>query len=141
MVHSFDGFNHLIRLVKGERLAENLLKFALDTKCEGAWITGIGGATEVELGFYNLDAKEYKWQTFKGLCEITSLNGTITLGEDGKLMLHMHGTLADSEFKAFGGHIKDLVAGGTVEIFVHRAYKPIRRKPDPQTGLNLLDLS
>lgn len=141
MTHSFDGFNYLIRLKTGERLAESLLKFAAETDCDGAWLTGLGGATEAVIGLYSLEDKEYKWHNFEGMYEIAGLNGTIALGEDGKHALHLHGNLADKDLNVIGGHIKDLVAGATIEIFVHKAYKPMRRKVDPETGLKLLDLS
>jgi len=140
MVHSFDGFNHLIRLDKGESVVGSLQKFIAEVKCEGAWLAGIGGVQAATLGFYNLETKEYKWQDFKGLYELTSLNGTIALNEQDEPVLHLHGTLSDGNYQTIGGHIKDLIAAGTIEIFVHRAYKPIHRKTDQSTGLKILDL-
>lgn len=141
MVYSFDGFNYLIRLDKGDKLAESLEKFATETDIKGGWLTGVGGALEVVLGFFDLDKKEYNWQTFTGLREILSLNGSIAYDEHDKPMLHLHGSFGDREFKTIGGHIKDLTAAATVEIFVHSAYKkPIKRKTDEVTGLKLLDL-
>ena len=124
MTHSFDGYNHLIRLERGERLAQALEQFVAETKVEGAWLSGLGAASEVELGFYNLSSKTYKWRTFGNMMEVVSLTGNIAFDESSKL----------------GGHVKDLVAGGTVEIFVHRSYQPMHRKRDEATGLELLDL-
>ncbi|HUS25808.1 MAG TPA: PPC domain-containing DNA-binding protein [Nevskiaceae bacterium] len=140
MIHTFDGFNYVIRLDKGERLATALEQFFAAAKPEGAWVSGVGGVLEVILGFYDLDKKEYHWQTFKGLREIASLQGNIALDEQGKLMFHLHGVFANEKYQTVGGHVKDLVAGGTVELFVHRTYQPLHRKMDDGVGLPILDL-
>lgn len=140
VTYSFDGFNYLIRLNKGEMLAASLEKFVAETKLEGAWVNGLGAVTEVTLGFYNLDTKEYEWREFTGLREIGSLTGNIAFDEQGKLVLHLHGVFGDRQFQTVAGHIKDFVAGATVELFIHRAYQPTKRSFDQTTGLQLLDL-
>jgi hypothetical protein len=140
MTYSFDGFNYLIKLNKGERLSEVIEQFASETKIEGAWVSGLGAALTATLGFYDLDKKEYHWQTFEGLYELVNLNGNLAFNEQGKMMPHFHAVLSDRQLQTIGGHLKDLVAGATVELFVHRAYQPLRRKADPEVGLQTLDL-
>jgi uncharacterized protein len=125
MTHSFDGFNYLIKLNKGERLSEVIEQFVRETKIEGAWVSGVGGALEATLGFYDLDSKEYQWQTFDGLREVVSLSGNLAFNEEGKIMYHLHSVLSDRQFQTVGGHVKDLVAGATLELFVHRSYQPM----------------
>lgn len=140
MTHMFDGFNDIIRLQKGERLIESLEKFVQGNKLPGAWVSGLGGAQEVTLGFYELEKKEYHWQTFSDLREVVSLTGNIAFDPEGKLALHLHGVFGDQQFQTIGGHVKDLVAGATLELFIHRTYKPLSRKLDDQIGLPLLEL-
>lgn len=140
MVYSFDGFNYLIKLNKGERLSEAMAQFVRETKVEGAWVNGIGAALEVTLGFYDLETQKYHWQIFSELREVVSLTGNLAFDEQGTMMFHLHGVFSDRQFQTVGGHVKDLVAGATVELFVHRAYQPTRRKTDPAVGLQTLDL-
>jgi predicted DNA-binding protein with PD1-like motif len=141
MTSTFDGFNYTVRLDKGERLREALEQFfATYPQLDGASVAAVGGAQEMTLGFYDLEAQEYQWHTFMELYEITSLQGTIALDESGKLMYHLHGTFAGRNYQVVGGHVKDLIVGGTCELFVHRTYQPLRRKHDETTGLQLLDL-
>ncbi len=140
MVSTFDGYNYIVRLNRGEKLSEAFAQFFSENKLEGASITAVGGAEQIELGFYDLDAKDYLWKTFPDLYEITGLLGTIALDETGKPMYHLHGTFADRDFRVVGGHVKDFVVGGTCELFVHRTYEPLHRKTDDETGLKLLDL-
>lgn len=140
MKYSFDGFNYLIRLDKGERLEESLERFAHETKIEGAWVSGLGGALEATLGFYDLEAKEYRLKKFDGLREVLSLTGNLAYDDEGKLVVHLHGVLGDDQYQTIGGHVKDLVAAATLELFVHRAYQPTKRKLDSTVGLKTLDL-
>ncbi|HSE61877.1 MAG TPA: PPC domain-containing DNA-binding protein [Candidatus Saccharimonadales bacterium] len=139
MVHTFDGFNDFIRLQKGERLSDFLADFSPE-EFPGAWVSGLGGVSEVTLGFYDLAAKEYRWKTFDGLREMTALQGNLAYDGTGKLMLHAHGTFADAQYISVGGHVKDFITAGTVELFLHRSYKPLNRKQDETVGLPLLDL-
>jgi len=140
MRYRFDGFNYLIRLGRGERLSEALTSFADETKIEGAWLSGLGGAAQATLGFYDLEKKAYHWQTFDDLHEIVSLTGNLAYDEQGAVVFHLHAVLSDQDFHTVGGHVKDLVAGATVELFIHRAYQPTKRKMDTDTGLQLLDI-
>lgn len=141
MVYKFDGFNYVVRLSKGERLAEALNNFAVKTKVDGAWILGIGGAQEVEVGFYDLNAQKYSFKMVKKLLEVTSLQGNFALNEQNETVFHLHGTFSDESLATFGGHVKDLVVGGTLELFIHRTDDmPLKRKLDDQTGLQVLDL-
>lgn len=139
-MYTFDGYNYVIKLRPGERLSEVIEQFAQETKIEGAWVEGLGAAKEVTLGFYDLEHRQYHWQTFEGLRELASLTGNLALDQDGKIMLHAHGVLSDSEYKTVAGHIKDLVAGATVELFIHRMQQPLKRKLDPAVGLQTFDL-
>ena len=141
MVHSFDGYNYLIRLDKGDHLLEALERFAQETKVEGGWISGLGGALEATLGFYDLDSREYRWQQVDGLREVVSLTGNLAYDENGQPVFHLHAVLADAKYQTVGGHVKDMVAAATLEIYVHRAYQPTKRAMDESVGLQTLDLT
>lgn len=142
MTFLFDGYNYVVRLNRGERLGEALLDFIKQTDLPpGAAVSGIGGATSVELGFYDLEAKEYLWKTYDGIYEIVNLTGTLASDPSGKPMFHLHGSFGDRSYQVIGGHVRDLVVGGTCELFVHRTIKPLKRVHDEDTGLSVLDLS
>ena len=140
MTYSYDDYNYVIKLQKGERLSEAIEQFIQETKIEGGWIQGLGATLEATLGFYDLEKQEYQWRTFDGLHELVSLNGNLAFDEQGKMMLHAHCVIADQDYQTVGGHIKDLVAGATVELFVHRTFKPLHRKLDDEVGLQTFDL-
>jgi uncharacterized protein len=142
MLYTFNGHDDFARLDKGERLSDLVGGFSAGQKdFPGAWVSGLGGVLEVTLGFYDIDKKEYQWKTFEGLREMTAFQGNLAYDESGKLMLHAHGTFADNTFSGvIGGHVKDFVAGATIELFIHRTHKTLERKHDDSVGLPLLDL-
>jgi len=140
MTFKFDGYNYLICLDKGELLIESLTDFVKQQGIAGGWISAVGAAAWAELGFYELEAKEYCWKKFEKLLEITSLQGNVSWkGEEP--FLHLHGTFSDEDMSAIGGHVKELEVGGTCEVFLHIWNSDqLTRYQDPETGLNLLNL-
>lgn len=140
MKYKFDGYNWIVRLEKGEKLADNLLNLIRQENIGGAWLSGLGAAQSVELGYYDLAAKQYHWKTVDQLMEITSLQGNVAWDGD-EPVLHIHGTFSDENMVAHGGHVNDLVVGGTCEILLHRWYDgKLARSQDEDPGLKLLDL-
>lgn len=142
MIYVADGFNYVVRFKKGEKWSEGFADFVAQTGVKSAWLSMIGGATEVTMGAYSLDKKQYLWKTFTGILEIVSVQGNISLNESGEPISHLHGTFANEECQAFGGHIQDFTVGATLEVFVHclDENKVLTRKHDPEIGLPLLDL-
>ncbi|HKX72845.1 MAG TPA: PPC domain-containing DNA-binding protein [Candidatus Saccharimonadales bacterium] len=142
MVFSSDSnsYIHVVRLNKGERWSEAFAEFTTSTKVNGAWVTIIGGVLEVTLGYYDLEKKQYEWQTFQGLREITGIQGNIALNEQGEPMAHLHGSFSDENYQMIGGHVKDFVAAATVEVFVQRFSQSLHRKTDPDVGLQTLSI-
>lgn len=131
----------LVRLDRGEKLIESLNQLAVKENLQAAWLQGLGGAESAELGFYDLETQQYNWQVFRDLMEITSLQGNLAW-VDSQPKWHIHGTLSGRDYRAVGGHVKELVVGGTCELRLHlHEDVSLKRKIDAATGLQLLDLS
>lgn len=129
----------LVRLEKGEELIASLSAFVESEKIEGAWVNGLGGATKARLGYYNLNRKKYIFRAVKDARELVSLHGNIsTIGEE--TALHLHGVVTDGNNRPRGGHIKELICGGTIEIYVQLLGKKLERELDSEVGLPLLKL-
>ncbi len=141
MKAQFDGQNYLVRLEKGECLVENLTKFVAEKDIRGAWLNAIGGASWVELGFYQLEnTQEYEWHRLEQSLEITGLQGNVAW-HDGAPFLHIHGTFSDDQMLVFGGHVKELEVSGTCEVFIQVwAKDKLQRSRNEEVGLKLLDL-
>ncbi len=141
MTYRFDGFNYVVRLEKGEQLIASLEELVAKEQISGAWLSGLGAALWVELGYYDLENKEYIWKRIDETLEITGLTGNVAWS-DGKPALHIHGSFSDKSMNGYGGHVKELSVGGTCEVFLHmlQGNEKLQRKQDKDTGLNLLDV-
>ncbi len=127
---------YLIKFSTGEELVSCLVQFCTNNHIVAGSFTAIGATTKVSLGFYSLHKKEYHWKEFLGEFEITGGVGNIAVFEE-KPVIHMHTTIADEEFNAFGGHVKSLVVGATCEVVLTTYAEPLERKFDEKVGLNL----
>ncbi|MFZ0391716.1 MAG: PPC domain-containing DNA-binding protein [Calditrichia bacterium] len=132
--------NFLIRLQRGEKVMESLLQFSKETQLEGAILQGLGAVTEVTLGYFEWDKKEYRQKTFSEIFEMLSLLGNLTRVE-GEHFWHLHASLADSEYRSFGGHFFEATVTVTAELVVTPLPQPLIRSFDDTTRLNLWDLS
>lgn len=132
-----DGF--LIRLEKGELIVSTLTQFCIDKSIKSGVISGIGGVVWAELAFYDLEQRAYEYEKYDEPLEITNLSGNISMVGD-KSFLHIHATMSDSNFHAYGGHLKEAEVGATCEIMIRQFSKPITRAHNEEVGLKILDI-
>lgn len=130
---------YIIRLEKDEKIIETLTKFLNKQKIKSAHFTGIGAVSEAEIAHFNILKKEYSSKLFNEPLEIISLIGNIAL-VNNKTMIHAHISLADSDMKTHGGHLKEATVSPTCEIILEKLNISLKRKLDKATNLNLLDL-
>ncbi len=131
---------YVVRLDKGEQLMVCLRELIASESIAAAWVQGLGGAANAELGYYDLASREYRWQKFDELMEITSLQGNISTDESNQPVVHLHGSFSRADFSAIGGHVKELEVGGTCELFITEVPLSLVRRQDEAVGLKLLDL-
>jgi len=131
--------NWVLRFELGDNFAEALTQWANDSEVKSAFFHGLGGATNVTLGYYSLEDRQYHFKDFEGVLEVVSLHGNIAQ-KDGQVKLHAHGVISDTDFKTFGGHIKGMITGPTLELLVTPLSQELHRVPDEEVGLDLLDL-
>ncbi|HEY6064981.1 MAG TPA: PPC domain-containing DNA-binding protein [Thermoanaerobaculia bacterium] len=131
-----DGSRVFIRLELGDEVHPSLIEIAAKEQVAGGWLSGIGAATQVELGYYNLERKDYDRVQVGGDVEVASLLGSVGL-VDGKPFVHLHAVVSDREGRTHGGHLFRAVTAATLEFGLFVADGPIERTPDEATGLNL----
>jgi predicted DNA-binding protein with PD1-like motif len=131
-----EGSRIFIRLELGDEVHPSLAEVASRENVSGGWFSGIGAASEVELGCYRLDRKDYDRILIEGDVEFASASGSLGL-VDGKPFVHLHAVVSDRECMTRGGHLFRAVAAATLEFILLVAEKPIERTRDEETGLNL----
>lgn len=132
-----DDEKMVVRFDSGEEVFSGLVNFAKDRGIDAAFVTGLGSAKEVELGFYDADKKEYQKTVFSEPMEVLEIVGNLGILET-EVTAHLHGSLGLSNYQMIGGHIHRLIVNTTVEIMIDTMGGEINRKYDEGTGLNLL---
>lgn len=136
MKYRRQGSQVFVRLERGEDVHASLTELARREGIQGGFVTALGAVSDVELGHYDLERRDYDRRGLDEELEIGSASGTLSLLE-GKPHVHLHAVLSDREFRAFAGHLFSAKVAATVEMMVHVSDRPIERTPDEETGLNL----
>ena len=105
----------------------------------GAEVSGIGAFERAVLGFYDLSSKEYDRIPVDEDAEVLGLLGNLSIIDEGP-RVHLHATLGRRDGAAIGGHLFEGHVGATLEVFVREEPGELRRLPDEEIGLPLLDL-
>ena len=129
---------HYVILEAGRRLFLSSENLRYGQGIRGGKISGIGTLKDPELGFFDLEKKEYVRKVLKGEFEILAMPGNIS-GFNGDTVVHIHITLSDAEFKAFGGHLFKGVVTGTAEMVIETSGETVERKHNDKNNLNLIE--
>ncbi len=126
-------------LERGEELVGTVTAFLEEREIYGGYVVGIGAVKNHELGYFDIEKKEYVKRTFEEVMELGSLLGTIGRFE-GKPFLHAHVTVSGPELIAFSGHLMKAEVAITVELMLTDFQKELPRETDEETGLHFFRL-
>lgn len=133
------GSRFVMRLESGEPVIETVTTF-LDTRGVGfANVSAAGAASAVTLGYWDAGEKAYHYQDFREQVEAVSFQGNASL-KDGRPFLHIHGVFGRRDYSVIGGHVKEVWAHPTFEVWLRTEDMAVRRERDAATGLDLLAL-
>ncbi len=130
----------IVRLERGEEALSVLTGFCADRGVEGASFTGLGAFQKARLGYFDMTARHYLEQVVEGPFEVLAITGNIARKSDGSLFAHTHCVLGDRQMHTLGGHLFEAEVGATLEIVLRVFEGRLARRPDPDLGLELLDL-
>lgn len=131
MHYSKCNIGYVVRAEIGEEIQEALRQFAQTVGLKGAFYSGIGTLTQVELAFFRSDTKHYDRRFFDGDYGLISLTGNLSVCEEGIPILHTHACLGDRLFNTYSGHLVRGVVSITAEIIVVEIDLALSRQEDP----------
>jgi uncharacterized protein len=123
----------------GDEVASGLLAFAKKKDFAGSHFTAIGALSDVTLGFFNWDKKDYRKLRISEQVEVLSLIGDIALNK-GEPKVHAHIVVSKFDGSAHGGHLIEAHVRPTLEVILVESPEHLVRKFDEETGLALIDL-
>ena len=133
------GNKVIVRIDNGEEIIKTLKQICENLNIKLATITGIGATDKATIGLFNLKTKKYQSTDIIGDHEIAPVYGNIsTMG--GKVYLHLHANLCNTEHKSFGGHLNSAIVSATFEGIIDIIDGKINRVFDEKIGLNLIDI-
>ena len=121
---------------KGEYVNASLLRVCRENDFKFSWINGIGAILDPEVGYFDINKKDYVKKQFRGDYELTSLIGNVSIKED-QLFVHSHVTFTDIDFRAFGGHLFDCKVAAAAEFIISSGDERIVREYSDDVGLHL----
>ena len=136
MKYSLDKDKILLSVDKGEYVNKALLETAKNNNITFGWINGIGAIFDPEVGYFDVQKKEYVKKIIEGEYELISLLGNITYKES-ELFVHSHITFTDTDFRAYGGHLFDCRVAAAGEFIIFKGDEKIERSYSNDIGLHL----
>ena len=130
------GNTLIVRMDRGEDLLEKLKRVAVLEDIKLASVSALGTFSYMNVGIYDLEARQFKGNDFEGMFEIVSLTGTINT-MDGQYYGHIHVAAGDAKGNVFGGHLSKGIIGATCEMVITVIDGIVDRVKDEETGLNI----
>jgi len=124
----------------GDDVLPELKALAERESLDAASFTAIGAVQEATLGWYDLDAQEYREHPVDTQAEVLSLLGDIALGPDGSPTVHAHAVLGLSDGTTRGGHLLQATVRPVLEVSLTENPGHLAKTFRPEFGLPLVDL-
>ena len=123
-----------------EDLMDSIIKMVRKHNIKSGFINCIGALKKFTIGFYEIDTKNYKIETFNENVELLTCMGNITYN-DGEPIIHLHVSLGRRDYEVIGGHLsKPSIVSVTGEVCIIETDKKFNRANDPQFDLLLLNM-
>lgn len=128
------------KMEPGEDVFETIGAVAKEHGVRSGQLSLIGAVSKAKLGYFHVEASEYRDFTIDEDVEVVSCIGDISTHE-GNLVVHAHMIVADETGKCWGGHLMTgCKVSVTIELVIIETEIELIRKRDDRTGLNLLHI-
>ena len=123
---------------KGDEPVSLITAFAQEQQIRAARLSAIGAFSEVVLGYFAWEKKEYERIPLREQMEVLSMLGDIALGEKGEPKLHAHIVLGKRDGTAHGGHLMEGRVRPTLAVMLTESPAALQKVHDRETGLALI---
>ncbi|HVP12337.1 MAG TPA: PPC domain-containing DNA-binding protein [Phycisphaerae bacterium] len=130
---------YLLVFETGDEVTTALREFAVREGLQTCRFTAIGAVSDLVLGYFEVDRREYKRMPVVEQAEVVMLAGNITEA-DGQPRVHAHVVIARADGTALGGHLLEAHVRPTLELFLTAWPARVQRRLDEASGLMLIDL-
>lgn len=123
----------------GDEVVSGLLAFAGEQSLLASSFTAIGAFSDVILGYFDWEKKDYEKNPIKEQVEVLSLIGNVAR-KGNEPRIHAHVVVGKRDGTAHGGHLLKAHVRPTLEVIVRESPAFLNRVPDETTGLALISV-
>lgn len=123
----------------GDEVMSLMTNFAKENHLLASHFTAIGAFERVTFRYFDRDKQEYQKIPVNEQVEVLMFAGDIS-DDKGKPKVHAHVVVGKRDGTAHGGDVGEAIVYPTLEVVLEETPKHLRRKYDPETGLDLIDL-
>ena len=121
----------------GEEPVSLLSRFAAEHKLSAARFTAIGAFSELVVGYFDWQKKDYQRIAIGEQVEVLALVGDVALAK-GQPKVHAHVVVGKRDASAHGGHLLEARVRPTLEVVLTESPAHLVREHDAQSGLALI---
>lgn len=125
----------------GDEAVSGLKEVAGQESLSAASITAIGAVERATVGWYDLEAQEYRKIPVDEQAEVLSLIGDVARAPDGGPAVHAHVVLGLQDGSTRGGHLLEAHVRPTLEVVITESPARLAKTYRPEFGLALIDLA
>ncbi len=125
-IYSVDRI-YFVNVPRNHDLLEYLIDFIDKEEIKIGFINVIGSLYDVVLGYYNHESDRYEENRLRGIYELASGIGNISLKE-GKPFIHLHVVLGTREGVAYAGHLLSGKVFVAEAVIAKLSGEPVERK-------------
>ena len=129
----------VVVLEPGEEALAQVTHFAREQSLGASQVTAVGAFSQATVGWFDRAAKNYRRIRVDEQCEVLSLLGDITVGEEGPTA-HLHAVLGLADGTTRGGHLLEGRVWPTLEVIVRDSPAALAKIHRPDLGLALINL-
>lgn len=139
LIHSGKQKTYALIFEKDDEVVAGLTSFAKQQGLGASHFTAIGAFSDVTLGYFNREKKDYDKIPVKEQVEALSVMGDVALNK-GEPKIHAHVVVGKRDGSTLGGHLVRAHVWPTLEVVLTESPRHLRRKTDEETGLALIEL-
>jgi predicted DNA-binding protein with PD1-like motif len=139
LINAKEFKTYAVVLDEHDEVIRSLKDFAKANQLKASQFTGIGAFSEVTLGFFDFEKKDYVKIEIKEQVELLSLIGDITLFKN-EHQVHPHVVVGKRDGTAHGGHLLKATVHPTLELIVNESPGYLKREMNEETGLPLIKI-
>jgi predicted DNA-binding protein with PD1-like motif len=122
----------------GDEVMQGLLGFARDRSLSAARFTAIGAFSEVVLGYFDWERKDYLHIPVREQVEVLALTGDVALDKN-EPAVHAHVVVGLRDGSTRGGHVMEARVRPTLEVMLVESPVELRKRIDAESGVALID--